>query len=237
MARKSQATSPGKGWAAGFITAGIVGLAYASIFPLHRPLHYVIMAAVVVAFGGLAQIMGSGLDTSKKAASVEDLPVTGNEAVDRIVKRGQDMLKAIREENEKIPDPVLSRQMDEMDSIANRIFKTVIEQPGKAPQIRRFMEYYLPTTLKMLTGYRKMDERGIGGDSADQTRRKIESAMEVVLSAFKKQLDTLYQDDMLDISTDIDVLETMLKQDSLIGKETYVGGGNAAGEAQAIKEE
>ncbi len=237
MTRKSQSKSPKKGWVAGFLTAGAVSLIYARLFPLHRLINYVIMAAVALVFGRIAQIMGSGLDTSKKAPSIEDLPVTGNETVDRLVKRGQDMLKAIREENDKIPDPVLSRQIDEMESVSNRIFRTVIEQPQKAPQIRRFMEYYLPTTLKMLTGYRKMDERGVSGDNADQTRRKIESAMDVVLSAFKKQLDTLYQDDMLDISTDIDVLETMLKQDSLIGRELTMGGQPASNGAQATKEE
>jgi hypothetical protein len=81
----------------------------------------------------------------------------------------------------------------------------------------------------MLKSYRTMDEREIRGASADQVRRKIESAMDVVLGAFHKQLDMLQQDSMLDISTDIDVLETMLKQDSLIG--------SSFGAAQAQKEE
>ena len=72
------------------------------------------------------------------------------------------------------------------------------------------------TTMKMLTGYRKMDERKVEGKNADATRQQIRSAMDVVIKAFEKQLDTMHQDDLLDISTDIDVLETMLKQDGLI---------------------
>jgi len=106
--------------------------------------------------------------------------------------------------------------MEQLDDVANRIFRTVAEQPQKAPQIRRFMDYYLPTTLKMLQGFRKMDERKVEGENAESTRWQIRQAMDVVLKAFNKQLDTLYQDDLLDISTDIDVLETMLRQDGLI---------------------
>jgi 5-bromo-4-chloroindolyl phosphate hydrolysis protein len=78
------------------------------------------------------------------------------------------------------------------------------------------MDYYLPTTLKMLSGYRKMDERQVTGKNAQETRSQIREAMNTVLKAFDKQLDALYQDEMLDLSTDIDVMETMLRQDGLI---------------------
>jgi hypothetical protein len=92
------------------------------------------------------------------------------------------------------------------------------------------MDYYLPTPLKMLRGYRKMDERNISGHDAENVKEKIESAMDVVIGAFKKQLNTLYKDNILDISTDIDVLETMLKQDGLSGQpiSMFDGTGNAA---------
>ena len=107
--------------------------------------------------------------------------------------------------------------MAQLDDVADRIFRTVAEKPQKAPQIRRFMDYYLPTTLKMLAGYRKMDERQLSGGEAEKTRAQIQEAMDMVVGAFEKQLNTLYQDDMMDISTDIDVLETLLRQDGLVG--------------------
>ncbi len=98
------------------------------------------------------------------------------------------------------------------------------------------MDYYLPTTLKMLSSYRRMDEQKIQGARVQDTKEKIENAMDVVLSAFKKQLDTLYQDDMLDVSTDIDVLETMLKQDSLIGEGLTMTSSTAGASAQAVQQ-
>ncbi|NLC33581.1 MAG: hypothetical protein GX781_09850, partial [Clostridiales bacterium] len=133
-------------------------------------------------------------------------------------------------------DPELSRQIDELESISNKIFRTEIEKPGKAPQIRRFMDYYLPTTLKMLQGYSLMDDRKISSQEALNVKAKIESAMEVVIDSFKKQLNTLYQDDILDISTDIDVLETMLKQDGL-GADQFSMYGSTNAAAQLKKED
>lgn len=236
MAKHSQAKSPVKGWAFGLLAGGLTALGYSSIFPLYKWPHYLLMAAAALLVGRVVQIMASGLDTSKTVRSMDELPVTGNEQVDRLVRRGQEIIGEIRAENEQIPDPELSRQIDEMEGVADKIFRTVIEQPGKAPQIRRFMDYYLPTTLKMLRAYRVMDQRGVTGEEAAEVRRKIRGAMSVVLSAFEKQLNTLYQNDILDISTDIDVLETMLKQDSLTGQPFSVQA-SASAAMQAKKEE
>lgn len=227
--RKSQAASPAKGLVWGVIAGGALALGYGAVFSPSNIFSYVLMGVLALVVGRIAYIMGSGLDTSQTAPAMNDMPATGIDHVDQLIARGQRLLREIRAENSKIPDPVLSKQIDDIERVSDRIFRTVAERPNKAPQIRRFMDYYLPTTLKMLKSYRTMDEREIRGASADQVRRKIESAMDVVLGAFHKQLDMLQQDSMLDISTDIDVLETMLKQDSLIG--------SSFGAAQAQKEE
>ena len=207
-----------KGWpyTVAFIAIGAAAAIYSLIFPLHRWQHYVIAAGVMLLVGRVAYIMAQGVDTTKEAPVQQPVPKTGDSAVDSLVEKGQERLKEIRRENDLIPDEELSAQMDQLEDVANRIFHTVAEQPQKAPQIRRFMDYYLPTTLKMLSGYRKMEERQVSGANAQATQAQIRSAMNVVLQAFDKQLDALYQDDMLDISTDIDVMETMLRQDGLI---------------------
>ena len=205
-----------KAYVAAFIAVGAVLLLYSLIFKLYRWQHYLIAVGLAVLIGRIVYIMAQGVDTSKKAPAQQPIEKTGDAAVDSLVEKGLDMLEEIRAEDDLIPDPVLSEKIVKLEDVANRIFRTVAEQPGKAPQIRRFMDYYLPTTLKMLRGYRKMDERQVTGKNADDTRRQIEDAMDVVLKAFNKQLDTMYQDDILDISTDIEVLETLLKQDGLV---------------------
>lgn len=207
-----------KAYVISFLIVGCALALYSLIFPFYRWQHFLIGGGVALLLGRIAFIMAQGLDVSKEAPAQQqqEIPKTGDAAVDSLVEKGQEMLREIRHENELIPDAELSAQMDQLDDVANRIFHTVAEQPGKAPQIRRFMDYYLPTTLKMLQGYRKMDERQVSGTEADATRSQIRKAMDVVLKAFDKQLHALYQDDMLDLSTDIDVMEAMLKQDGLV---------------------
>ena len=203
-------------YAVSFLVMGVAVLLYTLIFGLKSVWSYLIAAGVMILLGRIAFIMAQGLDVSKSAPPQQVIPKTGDAAADSLVEKGQEMLLQIRQENELIPDADLSAQMDELDDIANRIFHTVAEQPAKAPQIRRFMDYYLPTTLKMLSGYRKMEERQVSGQEAQATRAQIREAMGVVIKAFDKQLNALYHDDMLDLSTDIDVMETMLKQDGLV---------------------
>ena len=109
--------------------------------------------------------------------------------------------------------------MDELERLCIQIFKTVAEKPQKAGQIRKFMNYYLPTTLKMLANYRTMDQRGVSVTDMTEARSTLIRGMGMVLTACQKQLDNLYKDTLLDVSTDMDVLEQMLKRDGLTDDE------------------
>ena len=210
-----------KGRKAGWIAFGVTALLYAAIFPLYRIGDFILAAAVAFLVGKVVSIMGSGLDLTthnredreREAKQVAELPLSGDDAADAMISRGQDMLHQIRSENDAIPDEVLSGQMDELEHLCVQIFKTVAEKPGKAPQIRKFMDYYLPTTLKMLASYRTMSNRGVSVSDMTEARSTVIRGMGMVLTACQKQLDTLYKDDILDVSTDIDVLEQMLKRD------------------------
>ncbi len=203
---------------AGLAAGGFTAALYAAIFGFGKPIHLLIGIPLAVLVGWAVSVMAKPLDTSKKAPEQvkEPIPVTGNAYADEMIHRGQQLMKQIREENDRIPDAHLSEKIDEMDEVMDKIFRAVAEQPGKAPQIRKSMEYYLPTTLKMLAGYRVMDERNLAGKEAEKTRTQIHEAMNVVVTAFRRQLDTMYQSDVLDISTDVEVMETLLKQDGLL---------------------
>ena len=93
----------------------------------------------------------------------------------------------------------------------------VAGQPAKLPQLRRFLNYYLPTTLKLLNAYDRMGAAGVEGANIDGTMGRIDAMMDKVVEAFDKQLDALFADEALDISTDITVLEQMLAQEGLGG--------------------
>ena len=92
-----------------------------------------------------------------------------------------------------------------------------MEHPKKLPQIRKFLNYYLPTTLKILNAYDRMGAAGVSGENIDGTMDRIEGMMGTVVQAFDRQLDALFGDEALDISTDITVLENLLAQEGLSG--------------------
>ena len=217
-----------KQYIAGGIAAGVTGALYASLLPLNKPIHFVIFTALMALAGWVVYTMAGGLDVSQKAPAQRPTPVTGNPTVDQLVQQGMKMLSDIREENARIPDETLSARINELEDITRRIFSTVADKPEKAPQIRRFMEYYLPTVLKMLTNYRKLGERGVTGQNADKMKKTVEDAMNVVLGAFVKQHDQLYGSDALDVTAEAKVLETMLRQDGLLESDRRAGGQAAA---------
>ena len=229
-----------KGRKAGIIAAGVTVVLYAMLFPLYRIADFVICGLLALLAGKVIGAMGEGLDLTthnrqdQKAQPkpVEELPLSGNGEADAVIAKGQEMLHTIRAENDAITDEVLSGQMDELERLCVQIFTTVAEKPHKAPQIRKFMNYYLPTTLKMLASYRTMNDRGVSVTDMTEARATTIRGMGMVLTACQKQLDNLYKDTLLDVSTDMDVLEQMLKRDGLTDDELSATTARAAQSAR-----
>ena len=141
------------------------------------------------------------------------IPLTGDPTADAVITKGQEMVETIRKENAAIPDPTLSAQMESVCGKCEQIFRSVSEAPSKATQVRKFMNYYLPTTLKMLANYRTMQNRGVSVQEMSAARETTVRGMNMILTACQKQIDNLHKENLMDISTDIDVLEQMLKRD------------------------
>ncbi len=137
-------------------------------------------------------------------------------------------LRAIRDANDRIPDPVFSEKLDRMEEIAGKIFKEVEAHPEKQKQVSTFFDYYLPTTLKLLGTYTEFEEAGIEGENLRQAKARIESIMDTLLENFEKQLDELYRSEAMDVDADIRVMESMLNRDlSSVERDFGLGGGTA----------
>ena len=170
-------------------------------------------------------------EEQKQRAAASSIPLTGDQAADQVITTGLEMLATIKRENAAIPDQDLSEMMDNLSIKCEQIFRTVSECPSKAPQVRKFMNYYLPTTLKMLANYRTMEQRGVSYGEMKEARETTTRGMNLILTACQKQIDNLHRENMLDISTDIDVLEQMLKRDGFTDNE-ILGAARTAAEAQ-----
>lgn len=235
------------------ITAGIIFLALKGLPGL---LLGVVIGAGV---GAIASIVGKKLDTTthnkrdrereaqeeilrkqeeerRRREEASKIPLTGNQQADAVILKGQDMLNTIRDENIVITDETLTAQMNTLSDKCYQIFRTVSDEPSKAPHVRKFMNYYLPTTLKVLANYRLMQQRGVSYQDMSQARDSAVRCMDMVLTACQKQIDALHKENMLDISTDIDVMEQMLKRDGYIDNEILesqrLGAIRTAAEAQ-----
>ena len=215
----SQKKKKSSGLSAGILAFGAVFAIYSALFKPHSIGAYLLALALSGFAGAVIRVMAQGLDTSVNQKTPESLKKvqgqTGDPDVDALLEKGREMIAEIRRENDLIPDSALSDQLDRLENQCAEIFRTVYDKPAKASQIRKFMEYYLPTTLKMVKGYRMLDERGVNGTEATDAKNRICDALVVVLQGCDKMLDKLYQDDVLDLTTDIDVLQQMLKRDGL----------------------
>ena len=125
------------------------------------------------------------------------------------------ILREIRQINDDIPGEEMSTKIDRIEEITGKILKYQKEHPNREGQLRSFLSYYLPTTLKILRAYAQLDAQGIEGENISAAKARIEGMMDQVVAGFEKQLDKLFQDDALDITSDVAVLENMLKKDGL----------------------
>ena len=128
------------------------------------------------------------------------------------------ILNELYQLNVQIEHEGVSRRIDRIGTLTAGIFRVVIEKPEREQDVRKFMNYYLPTTLKLLRSYDLLEDQSYQSQSIVESRKKIEDVLDMLIEAFEKQLDRLFRDDALDIATDIDVLETMMAGDGLTSK-------------------
>lgn len=145
-----------------------------------------------------------------------DEPVsTGDPKLDALIQEKDRAISEMRRLNDAIADETISAQIDQLEDATSKILDHVIHHPEKQPQIRKFLIYYLPTTLKLLNTYDRMGATGVSGENIDGTMAKIETMMDTIVSSFHKQLDALFQDEAMDIASDITVMENLLVQEGL----------------------
>ena len=221
---------------------GIVCMLYALNGPLYRwqdLITFVVVGAAAFFIGGKIfkgkkyYVPAESVQPEKKPES-EKKPEpkaepqkkvsTGDPEVDKIIEEGYKYLHELRDVNIRIPDEVMTKRIDRMEVASADIFAYIAEHPEKTAEIRRFMNYYLPTTLKLLNSYDKLSRQRVKGENIQKTMFEIEGMMETIAGAFEKQLDSLFDDDALDIAADISVMESILKQEGLSGEDMKMPG-------------
>ncbi|HAE44639.1 MAG TPA: hypothetical protein DCG37_03425 [Lachnospiraceae bacterium] len=135
--------------------------------------------------------------------------------VRELLDKGNEYVRKIHEANDKIPGEEVSRKLDRMENIVARIFAEVQKNPSLAGNLNMFMDYYLPTTTKLMDAYIDMDAHPVQGENIQNAKEEIEGTLDTINDAFENLLDSFFKETALDVSTDISVMKNMMRQQGL----------------------
>lgn len=155
--------------------------------------------------------------TEKKQGEAKK--VERNAELYKAIQVGKDYISQIKAANDEIPGEEISRKLDRLEEVTSKIFVSVETHPEQLQEIRKFMEYYLPTTLKLVDAYREFDHQLLQGENVTSAKKEIEATLDTINIAFEKLLDGLYFDKTMEVSSDISVLQTLLAQEGLTKKD------------------
>ena len=191
--------------------AGLVWLVGALALPIYQLWALVVVAVLsVVGFVAARRVCPDVI-------SRKEVPfMTGKEDADQMLALIDQKRRELHELNVRIEDAPLSAAMDRMEKACLGILNEVEQHPEKDAQVRRFANYYLQDAVKILTLYAELEEKGVQGENAAGVRAEVAQNAQTIATAFENQLDSLFARDALDISTDLEVLNGMLKGQGLV---------------------
>lgn len=184
------------------------------LFGLFSPI-YELLFIVIAACVSLAVYLVASVFLPGRTIEVDAAPDSGDDEVNRQIAEGRAALKNLREADAAIEDAAISARLKRMTDAGAKIFDALEKNASRAGEVRKFMNYYLPTADKLLTQYRALMGTGSQGENIQGAMHSVENSLEMIATAFEKQLDSLYRHEAMDIETDIDVLETMLAADGI----------------------
>lgn len=174
------------------------------------------LSSVLILAGASAVVYGLGSKFCPTRVIKKQVPyATGSEDVDAMLSGISANLDKLHVLNDAIPDAELSAAMTRMEKAGRSIAAAVEQSPDKARNIDRFARYYLPEVIKLMTTYASMEKNGVKGENADQILAELRRNVATTAKAFENQLDALYSAEAMDISTDIEVLDGILKSQNL----------------------
>ena len=174
------------------------------------------LSSVLILAGASAVVYGLGSKFCPTRVIKKQVPyATGSEDVDAMLSGISANLDKLHVLNDAIPDAELSAAMTRMEKAGRSIAAAVEQSPDKARTIDRFARYYLPEVIKLMTTYASMEKNGVKGENADQILAELRRNAATTAKAFENQLDALYSAEAMDISTDIEVLDGILKSQNL----------------------
>jgi len=187
---------------------------YCLIFPLYRTWHFIAVACFAVLTYVILSMIFPG--KTERIDIPEEPERSGDEKIDALLAEGERAVAELRRLRASIPGEKVRQKLSDIISVIDKIFKKLLQEPGAYSQVKRFADFYLPTTIKLLHTYDRFGQSGARGENVSVTMERIDTALDTIHSSYRKFFDSLFENQALDIETDIIVLENMLKKEGLI---------------------
>ena len=135
--------------------------------------------------------------------------------IEEVLRKGQEYITQIHKSNDIIKDKGISKKLDRMEEIVTAIFHEVDLDPSQVTKLGMLIDYYLPTTEKLLETYIEMDEKTVKGENIKKMQREIAEALGSINDAFERLLEKFYDEKEMDIASDIKVMGAVMKKEGL----------------------
>ena len=136
-------------------------------------------------------------------------------ALHTMVSEGMEYIRKLRDLNDRIPGEGISAKLFCLENLLKDIFESVKEHPELMERMHKLMNYYLPTTLKLVESYETFDRISAPGEDIIKAKAEIENTLDTINQAFRELLNNLFRDTVFDVTTDAQVLKTMLAKEGL----------------------
>ena len=166
------------------------------------------------------KVRKEGKEESKEESKEDGIFSSGKESseLQAAIREGERYIRQIREANDAIPGEEITRKLDRLESLMKKIFTVLSQKPDQLPKLRKFMQYYMPTTDKLVQTYRQLDAQSVEGENITKAKKEIEDTLDTINDAYEKLLDNFFEEAAMDVSTDISVLQGLMAQEGLTGQ-------------------
>lgn len=191
-----------------------VWLLYTLLFGLHSLPQLLLCAAISI---GVYLLMKAAFPGKVVQVEVPEAPPdTGDTELDEAILQGREAVKKLRHFNDQIPDAAMSDALLDLETTTAKIFQQLAADKRQLKRCRQFLNYYLPTTIRLLEQYVRLQELHLqDGENVAEAMEKIRGAIAAIRKSFHRQLDSLFARDVVDITAEISVMEQMLQRQGL----------------------
>lgn len=155
------------------------------------------------------KFLGDALMEGQKVELIEETSST--------IQEGRDFITKVRAALGAIQDQDVKNQIHRIENIVSQIFRHIEKHPEQAGNLRRFNEYYLPATLKLLNVFNELELHSVSGSNIATTKEEIKNSLELIHKGFEALFNNLFAGISIDVSSDIAVLNSLMASDGLAG--------------------